>query len=615
MPVEDASAQVLHVAFIRHLQFGRDIVSSYGPWGFLEHGYYPPTYLLSVAAWLVWAVVFIWAGWRLARYFTNNHVVAWLWLTGFTAMASIPTGSDVDNLLVAWGVLLLFLHFLVEEMALSRLQVVLVFILGWFGLVKFTGFMEGALLVAVIALDNIFRHRRFPWIISVWLTGVVFFWLLAGQEPSLLWPFLKNSWALAKGYSDTMNEGNVFVLNPVIYGLLAIGFCVLGAMLVRSPRRAGGFFFVSGMAGLLFAVFKEAYVRDDNSHEMTAATAFLLIALACVAVAATRKTGLMIMAGILFCASISFTSFVAELQNPTQRFPRLLAETFQPDNLFAPFVSLTTDTLRESEGHQLARLRMLNPLPPVAGEADLYSWHQDVLFANGLPYRPRPVIQSHSAYTPELAKMNADWLQTDRAATHLFFAVQVFDARFPSLDDGLSWPELLTRYDVTGISDQRESYLCLTRSPSPRKYQLQPLQEATMTIGKPFAMPVTNGLIWAEMEIPKTRAGKLLSVFYKPAILVANVKLADGTSHVCHIIPGMASAGFLLSPFVSNNGTFLALAEGDKASLAPRAVVSMTLFEKGMSTPSFCYQPEIKIRFYRLEFPAQSLKVNLPQNH
>jgi hypothetical protein len=127
-------------------------------------------------------------------------------------------------------------------------------------------------------------------------------------------------------------------------------------------------------------------------------------------------------------------------------------------------------------------------------------------------------------------------------------------------------------------------------------------------------MPVTNGLIWADLEIKKTFAGELLSFFYKPAILVANVKLADGTSHVCHIIPGIASAGFLFSPFVSNNGTFLALAEGDQASLAARAVVALTLFEKGQSTPSFCYQPEIKIRFYRLEFPPQSRPVNFPAN-
>lgn len=614
MPVDDAWALVMHQAFVQHLQFGRDIVFSYGPWGLLARGYYPATFLICMTAWLALSVVFICAGWRVARYFTRSQVLAWFWLIGFTAMASLPTGSDFNNRLAAWGVLLLCLHFFVEEAAFSPLQALLVFTLGWFGLVKFLGFMEGGLLVAVIALDNVFRHRRFPWIIPVWLAGIIFFWLLAGQHPDSFWPFVKNSWTVATGYTDAMNEGNVFILNPLVYLLIAAGFCVLGALLVRTPQRGRGiFFFVLASGGLLFLIFKASYVRDDDAHEISAGTTFVMMALACFAVAATRKKSLLIGAATLLLVSISFIPFLAELQNPSQRFPHLFVQSFSPDNLFAPFLGVTTDTLRQSHEHQLERLEMLTPLPAVPGEADLYSHRLDFLFANKIAYRPRPVIQSYSAYTPELARMNADWLRTGRAATNLFFAIDTLDARYPSQDDGLSWPELLTRYDVTGMSDKRQ-YLCLTRSPNPRTYRIKPLQEATITAGKRFVMPVTNGLIWADLEIKKTFAGELLSFFYKPAILVANVKLADGTSHVCHIIPGIASAGFLFSPFVSNNGTFLALAEGDQASLAARAVVALTLFEKGQSTPSFCYQPEIKIRFYRLEFPPQSRPVNFPAN-
>ncbi len=225
LPVDDAWAQVMHVAYAQHMQFGRDIVFTYGPWGFLARGYYPPTYLISVVAWAALASVFFCAGWRLARYFTNNQAIVWLWLTGFTALASLPTGDDISNRLTAWGVLLLFLHFFVEEGAFSPLQAALVFTLSWLGLVKFIGLIEGGLLVAVVAADNIVRHRRFPWIIPVWLAGIVFFWLLAAQHPGLLWPFLKNSWEVAEGYTDAMRTGDVFDLRPLIYVLLGAGFC------------------------------------------------------------------------------------------------------------------------------------------------------------------------------------------------------------------------------------------------------------------------------------------------------------------------------------------------------------------------------------------------------
>lgn len=607
LPVDNAWAQAMHVAYAQHMQFGRDIVFTYGPWGFLARGYYPPTYLISVVAWVALASVFLCAGWRLARYFTSNQVIVWLWLMGFTALASLPAGDDISNRLTAWGVLLLFLHFFVEERAFSPLQAALVFTLGWLGLVKFAGLIEGGFLVAVVAADNIVRHRRFPWIIPVWLAGIVFFWLLAAQHPGLLWPFLKNSWELANGYTDAMSYGDLFVPQPLIYVLLGAGFCFLGGMLIRTPRWRVAVFFVPGMAGILFLSFKQGYVRSDDYHEIYAIISLLLIGLACLAVAATRKNRLLPGAVGLFCASISLSWNISV--GPKDGLLSEWVRTFRPYNLLSPIVSLTTHDLRNDYEKSLGQMREGNPLPSVRGGADWYSLFPDILFANGLEYRPRPVIQSYSAYTPALAKMNADWLRSDRAATNLFFVIQPMDFRFPPLEDGLSWPELLTRYDIKGISDE---YLYLSRSPAPRKYELQLLQETNVTLGTTFSLPVTNGPVWAEIEVSKTLPGDVFSLFYKPTTLLAEMKLADQSEKYYRLIPGMAKAGFLLSPNVINNKSFLALAQGNKTVLAPEVVVSMTIVESDESVPAFCYQRQAKIRFYRLEFPAQDSKVQVP---
>jgi hypothetical protein len=601
-PIDYAWGQALHVAFARHMQFGRDIVFTYGPWGFLARGYYPPTYLISVAARLVLAGVFIWAGWRVARSFTNNQVVIWLWLTGFTAMASLPLGNDMNSLLVAWGILLLFLHFLVEETVFSPLQAVLVLTLGWLGLVKFTGFVEGVVLVAVIALDNVFRHRRFPWIVPVWLLGIIFFWLLAGQEPGLLWPFLKNSWMVAGGYTDAMSQGDMFVRSALVYGVIGAGFCGLGGLLARPLRGPGGILFVSGLGGILFLSFKQGYVRNEDIHEIVAALTLLLIGLACVAVG-------------LLCAASLFASLAIGRKAHAKSFCRQLVQTFSPYNLLSPIVSLTTHRLQDEYEKRVARIKNGMPLPPVAGGTDLYSYSQNILLANGLDYHPRPIIQSYSAYTPALAKMNAQWLQRDSAATHLFFAIQGLDRRFPSQDDGLSWPELLTRYDLKGISSQSGTFLCLSRSPMPREYHLQPLQEMTVMLGTLFTLPtVTNGPVWAEIEVKKNLIGDLLSFFYKPTSLMVDITLADQAKKTRRLVPGIVSTGFLLSPYIASNASFLALAKGDETALSGNAVVAMRLHESRRSGLSFCYQPQIKIRLYRLDFPAQAISFQVPQN-
>jgi hypothetical protein len=605
--VDDSWTQVLHMAYVQHLQFGRDIVFTYGPWGFLAGGYDPATYDVSVAAWLVLSLAFIGAGWWVARYFFQNVVLAWVWLILFTAAASLPVGNDIGSRMVAWGILLIFLHFFVEEVAFSRWQAVLAFTFGWLGLIKFTGFMEGGLLVAVIALDNIVRHKRFPWIIPVWLAGIIFFWLLARQQPGLLWPFLRNSWALTNGYSDAMNEGGLLALEPLIFIVIGTGFWLLGATLLQPPRLGIGTFYVLAMGGFLFLSFKHGYLGDDHVHKIDAAMTLLLLGLACLGRAmATQKKSVIYWAVFLLYASIALASnaFARHTLNLSQQ----IVATLSFDNLSAPVKGLLTNHLEETYEKRLNHLRAATPLPPVTGPADLYSCFQSSLFANGIAYRPRPVVQSYSAYTPALAKMNADWLRTGQSAPDIFFAIEPLAERFPSLDDGLSWPELLTRYDIKGLSDAAGTYLHLLRSATSRKYWLVPLGETNVTLGKSFALPLTNGPVWAEIEIKKTLAGDILSFLYKPAVLMVDARLADDTSRRRRLIPGISQSGFLLSPYIANNLSFIELAQGDETALSGKAVVSLTIFEGEEPGPALCYQPQIAIRYYRLDFPPQDIR-------
>jgi hypothetical protein len=96
---------------------------------------------------------------------------------------------------------------------------------------------------------------------------------------------------------------------------------------------------------------------------------------------------------------------------------------------------------------------------------------------------------------------------------------------------------------------------------------------------------------------------------------MAELKLSDQTSHVCRIIPGMASAGFLFSPYISSNDAFVALAGDNQAVLATKRVVAITVYEEESPHHSFCYQSEIKIRFYRLDFPPQNIDCQVFPNN
>ena len=184
--IEDSFIQYLHTAFIERLQFGRDFVFNFGPWGFLYGGYHPATHWVSVIVWLGLALVFWWAGWRVARHFSRNELAAWLWLMAFAAVAGLPIFTLVDGRLKAFGVLLWLLYFFVDDRRFTAAQAALAVALALLSLVKFNVLVETAMVLAVIALDTIFYRRRFPWLLAVFGAALLFFWGIAGQSLSCL---------------------------------------------------------------------------------------------------------------------------------------------------------------------------------------------------------------------------------------------------------------------------------------------------------------------------------------------------------------------------------------------------------------------------------------------
>src|SRR5690348_1365051 len=154
--VDDSWIQMLHFAFVERLQFGRDIVFTFGPWGFLYGGYNPATYLTSFVVWGVLAVVFWWAAWRVITHFCNNPLVDWLWMMALIGVASISPFLNMDVRLTAWPLLLLLVHFSVEERPFTLTQAMLVMSLALLSLIKHSIFMIAAVTVLIIAADNVF---------------------------------------------------------------------------------------------------------------------------------------------------------------------------------------------------------------------------------------------------------------------------------------------------------------------------------------------------------------------------------------------------------------------------------------------------------------------------
>ena len=609
--IEDSWVQALHLAFLHHLQFGREIVFTYGPWGFLYGSYRPETHFISVLVWLALAIVFWWAAQRVARVSFQNELGRWAWVMAVTSLTGISIFLNIDPRLVCWPLLLLLLYFFDEKPGATPVQVAVIISMGLLSLVKFTGLIQNGAIILVIAADTVWRKRRVPWS-AVWFAGSVFlFWLMAGQALSSFAPYLRHSWEITSGYTEAMMETGPEEMKYVAWFVLVALIVIVAAAFVLWKRlRFFGVLPLGALAFTIFTIFKYGFVRDDG-HEATAAILLLLVALMCLAMAwpvvRERPCGFKVAIFLPLVAAYVFTacSFHRFAEPP---FTKQLVETLSPQKWAAPFQLIYNgETLRKQWEQYLEMYRNEFPLPPLKGDTDSYSWNQMQLFARDLPYRPRPVLQSYSAYTPGLAEINAAHLRSDHAAQTILFDNFSLDRRYNSLNDALSWPELLTRYDVQQVEFP---FIVLERSTTPRKYTFTPLGETTMKFGEQLSLPpLANSPLWAKIEIDRTAAGSLVFTLFKPPVLTLKTTLANGQQNTNRFVPAMARAGFVLSPFVRDCSSFAALASTNWPNeLAENAVTRFSIVPEGDATTAKGYRDAIHVTLFRLDYPRQDLE-------
>jgi hypothetical protein len=613
--VDDSWIQMLHMAFAERLQFGRDIVFTFGPWGFLYGGSHPATYSISVGVWAVLAVVFWWAAWRVVTHFFKNPLVCWLWMMVFIGLASITPFLNIDVRLTAWPLLLLLLHFSVEERPFTAIQAMLVISLGLLSLIKHSIFTIAVVTVLIIAADNVFRQRRFPWIVLVFAGGIFFSWILAGQRLSWFGPYLCGSSEIVNGYTEAMMWGQpTDKVDIVRFWEVAIAVCALVGYVVCKQHRLFGLLPLLGVAFILFAAFKYGYVRHDG-HEVAATNLLLLAPLLwlpaawCLVWQRSRWLVPAVLLPLTFAAALASLSLK---HYANVGLFSVLAQQLREQNLFTP-----VKTFREFLEDRQHSFRAYNtysaglrggtfPNLDIHGSADVYPLSQTLALPLGLTCRPRPVFQSYNVYTAKLAELNAAHLRSDGAADHILFDIWTIDGRFAPQDDGLSWPELLTRYDITGATDR---YILMNKAVTPRQYELTPIGESVVKFNEGIAIPsVSDGPIWVRIDIRRTLYGNIIAMLYRPTRVSLTVFTRSGRAYSGRLLTPLARAGFLLSPLVENRQSFSALASTNwQHELADLEVVSASITaEEGPGVAS-CYRSPVRLRFFRLDFPRQGL--------
>ena len=531
--------RTLDYAFDARFQYGRDLLFTYGPLGFVQTDLYSPGSYPWIMA--IRSVVIILLGifyYKILRRLPLVYglAVAFIILCAqrFAAEALYGSVPVVAALTMS------------KDEIRPAESVGLAILCGAVSLMKFSYFIVIPSVLLIMALYRFLRWREFPLTPMLALVAMVAWYLIAGQHWDSIWEYLRGSINVAAGYSEAMQfEGP---LKEAIFFALLAAALPIAIGVNRFRRGMPPTFEVISAALIVFILFKEGFVRHDGGHVSTA-LAWLVAAIALYAAEMSRRrleigavTLLLVAAGLMFLRYSPVPDLTICAVSNTRSLRELMRSGLRPLNVRYEAA--------------LAAIRQGAPLPVTKGGVDIYPYDQGVLLATNSIYHPRPVFQSYSAYTSHLIDRNVDSLKLATAPQTIFFDVETIDARFPAQDDGASWPELLTRYDVTSYAS---NFLRLDRRDSPRTYNLVPLLRTSIRFGAELSVKNGDSLIWAHIHLKKTFIGRLLTMLLSAPIVSLEVTLRDGTVQVFRIVPGEAAEGFLLSPLVQNGTDFLIL--------------------------------------------------------
>jgi len=568
----------LHIAFAEGWVWGRDIVWTYGPWGLLWHDVWDPrTYWIALACRVVIAAALGFALWTLARRHLTSGV-GLAWLAGLLLLAQHGPEALATLVVLAWWALLQEDE---PDRAALGARMALLPPLAWLALGKFITLVMVVGVAAIVVGVRASRRERPPLDVALLPAWGLLAWLLAGQPLGALPGFLADSWHLSSAFGQGFSLPGPAL--EIVAWLVLAGVAAALAARVDGVAALG----LVPVAGLLF---RHGFTRHDGPHAALAAVGLLEVVMLVMlryrarpGPATRLPIGVVAAAGLLVVSAYGIRRDASWLEEVARRIETLPERVETAGRLLTgrpPAIADRVDGIA-------AELCSSNGMSAPVGTAEMVGVRQGVLLACGADYRPRPVIQGYQAYTPRLAALNADRLEAEDRPAEVWLDVEPLDTHYPSATESRSWLQLLLHYDVAR-ADQR--FLRLRRRERARAMEHGSISDGVATLGEPVEVPRPAGagqLVWVTIKMERGFVYRLRELLWRPPGLQLEVTLQDDETEFWRLRPGLAEAGFLLSPRVRSRRGFVGLiAPGQRDATELPLVRSFVLRATGPGWPA-----------------------------
>lgn len=599
----------LHEAFVKEWQFGQEVVWHYGPMGFLyaKH-YHPDTYFHMFVWYLVLSAVFFSAIYTIiTKSHKNPNLLA-------LPIIAIIASQSYDAFFLVFPVLFFVHSLFIDDKNNVPINWILVLACAFISHIKISYLLLSVFIIFVVQIYILINKRSLPDFLLGFVFSYLIIWFLLGQSLANLPGFIYGAIEHGRGFGAAMAFPDMPVLALVFYIIGALLFTIFVRKSIISMSKNKGKnslanFTAVLMTGIFLLGLKSGFLIGNDSHIFEAVALFIITILLLrdfffAGLGKNDKTVLMVYSGIVvFCLIIAMHS--EKNKNEVAKFIGIINTASSiSDSLVVE--ERKEYTAAEKHAFALSQIRKRATLLALRGKTDLYNNNQIALFASGANYVPRPVMQSYHTFTPHLANLNKKHLTSDKAPENIIFNIDAVMNHYPSVDDAISWPELLTRYDVIRINNQ---FIYLQKIAEPRKYEITKLDTIYTNFNEEMSIDenLAGKAIWANVEITPTIIGRLASFFLRNASVDIKFVTRSGYVRTNRIIPAVASEGFLLSPLVDNQVQYAVLAREGAQGLKNLALGNLSIqLENDNWFNDLLYYDDIKITLSELLFIPQT---------
>ena len=532
--LDDSWRVALQLAAAHDLGFGRDILFTYGPLGFLSTP----------------LVVSVWPG-ALALAYTAAAQIA-------LAAVILAAAVRVYGWLLGAAAAFVALGLLGQPVLLSETAVVLAFfatvwvlerdeptrhawlvpaggVLAAFELlVKLNGGIVCLVLFALAAWRlPPGRARAELTLLGSFAAALVVLWVASGNALGELPAWLRESASVVTGYTGAMAYEAPGRLGAYAWAgvLLAGGAAALAAQARRLPPARA---LLLALAGLVYAYayFKEGFVRHDP-HDLLFFSALGAGALAFSWAGRVRWAGAALVA-VAAAATLATPEIGIAQWNPIAH-ARDAARNVRDLASSGAAATDARSAMRAQLGVPAAELRLLR-----GHTVDIVPYEAAAAWAYGLRWQPDPLLQWYMAYNATLDRFNARALASRGAERILREAGNAVDGKVTQFEAPATYLALVCHYRQLAADGKWEVLARSRNRCGPRRLLERVGARSGETVHVPRGRP--DELVYARLSLPRSFGIELETAFFKP-IRLPRIEL-DGENF--RFIPATATDPLVL---------------------------------------------------------------------